>query len=185
LAAGRAARDDVQQQRAHLDSCLACLKRFTALQAALTTPVGMQAVARRPTTTELPSAVNEAIQDVHRASAALSDLAEFGAEVQESTVAWRAMPPASVAFIMRAPERSAEKSTDPLLARLDELAAETNQRLKHIWALRVLVKTLRRLCRQVRKSDLPTSRKAELRAALSEAEELLLGILMAPSRSRI
>src|SRR5207245_6175851 len=34
LAAGRTARDAAHQQRAHLDGCLTCLKRFTGLQAA-------------------------------------------------------------------------------------------------------------------------------------------------------
>ena len=179
LAAGRTARDAAQQQRAHLDGCLACLKRFTALQAALTTRSDVQPAARTPTTTQLAAAVNQAIQDVRGASAAFGGHVALGTEAQHTAVAWRAMPATSLAFMMRIPEPSVEE-TDPLLARLDALAAETNQQLKEIWTLRALVKKLRRLRRQVRKSDLPASRRAELRAALSEAEELLLVSLTGP-----
>jgi hypothetical protein len=176
LAAGRTTHDAAQRPRAHLDRCLACLERFAALQAALTTPADVPPATQRPTATQLPAAVDEAIRDTHRAASAFGRITAESRQTGPAPGAWRAMPAASVAFMADASDLSTQEA-DPLLARLDAMATETNERLQQIWALRALVKKLRRLRRQIRKSDLPASRKAELRAALSEAEESLLSSL--------
>jgi hypothetical protein len=129
-----------------------------------------------PTTGQLHAAVDAAVEESRRASAELGGFGAFRGDIRQPAAAWRAMPVASL-FLMSAGEPQA-----PALARLDELAAQTSRRLKEIWALRALVKRLRRLRRQVRKSDVLASRKAELRAALSEAEDSLLTSLTTPPR---
>ena len=175
LAAGRAARGAAEQQRAHLDGCLACLSRFTALQAALTTRAQHRAEPSRPaaTVSQLRAAVQETISEAHRESDRFRSLHKLTAEVQRPHTPSGPIPAASLSLVDRGDTQASADEDDPLLARLDQLAEEATARLKDIWALRALVKKLRRLRRQVRKADLPTYRKAELRAALSEAEERL------------
>jgi hypothetical protein len=74
----------------------------------------------------------------------------------------------------RASQQPAPRPTEVLVARLDELAAETSRRLKEIWAARALAKKIRRLRRQIRRADLPRVRKVELRSELADAEGRLV-----------
>jgi len=96
LVTGRASSDAAEQQRAHLDVCLPCLKRFTALQSALAaTPAPARFAKPTPPLASLRADVDQAVEETGRARAKLSALGARRVESQEPTAYQRRSSAAS------------------------------------------------------------------------------------------
>jgi hypothetical protein len=190
LAMGRLGDPDARRLREHLTMCLPCLLRFSDLRAALAGPPPAEARAPQPPRTvadqdahaRLRTLVGEIEAEVHDAAARLRAVDTV---IEPDLVnAERAGPHRAggrVADEPRPGRRGASplRPTDLLLERIEALTSDTTRRLRSLYEIRTLVKKVRRVRRQIRKSNISTYHKVNLRSVLADAEDALLRAIVA------